>query len=250
MNTCLVLALVGSRHFCGARNYAVNMAFRSTASRHSICSRSHHTSWSPSRLHSTSTQDSSISSIQRRMNDLVSHPGVVWDKSTTFSSMHTKKLRQRHLQLFNRTDDGTGTTDHVFDQFAQAVCNAGVTARKEVFETWASALHIYSSFLRDDGSDEMKTINRVADIASGHGLLSWALLILDDEHQKSKEQVADGNLPLPLTVFCLDVKMPRSAERIQSAMIQQWPHLEDRFDYVEGRLEQLIPHTSCKNYVI
>ncbi|KAL9183327.1 hypothetical protein ACHAXT_005114 [Thalassiosira profunda] len=28
-------------------------------------------------------------------------------------------------------------------------------------------------------------------------------------------------------------------------MIQQWPHLEERFDFVEGRLEQLVPHPSC-----
>jgi hypothetical protein len=39
--------------------------------------------------------------------------------------------------------------------------------------------------------------------------------------------------------------MPRSAEIMHSSMVQCWAHLESRFDYVEGRLEQLIPHPSC-----
>src|SRR6056300_441048 len=51
-----------------------------------------------------------------------------------------------------------------------------------------------------------------------------------------------SNIPLQ---FCLDVQMPPSAELIHEAMIQQWPHLNDRFDYVEARLEQLVPHQSC-----
>ena len=197
-------------------------------------------------------------SIQHRIQNLISHPAVRWDESSTFASMHGKKLKQRHLQLFDRpfNDDNTVENDNLFDQFAKAVCMAGVVAQKEIFETWASALYIYSSFLsrertNNDGNHvPVKPIKRVVDVAGGHGLLAWALLLLDDEHQRrSNEEVANENIESHnaqvLTALCLDVQMPKSAEVIMEVMIQQWPHLEHRFDYVEGRLEQLVPHPSC-----
>lgn len=101
--------------------------------------------------------------LQSRINDLTSHPAVVWDESSTFASMQKKKLSRRHLHLFDRRtnnnatviiedehDDVDGSSsshnnnnsnnhrstviyqDDLFDQFAKAVCNAGVVARKEV----------------------------------------------------------------------------------------------------------------------
>ena len=138
--------------------------------------------------------------------------------------------------------------DHLFDQFATVICNAGVVARKEVFETWASALYIHYSFLSTDdanySSNGGRIIRRIVDVAAGHGLLAWALLLLSDEEERNniKKNQQEQH---PLTVFCLDVQMPPSAELIHEAMIQQWPHLNDRFDYVEARLEQLVPHKSC-----
>ena len=200
--------------------------------------------------HITTTISNQQSSrkIDIRIQDLITHPAVGWDESSTFASMHKKKLRRRHLQLFDRSNKTKGgmNNDLLFDQFAQAVCNAGVVAQKEVFETWASALYIYSSFLSSESANcnNIKPIHRVADIAGGHGLLAWAFLLLDDEHQRSQATETESSSQ-PLTAFCLDVHMPRSAELIHSAMIQQFPHLEKRFDYVEGRLEQLVPHPSC-----
>ncbi len=69
--------------------------------------------------------------------------------------MQKKKLSRRHLHLFDRTgcgakstvleasDDDSSTNnndmsvvayqDELFDQFAKAVCDAGVVARKEVW---------------------------------------------------------------------------------------------------------------------
>jgi len=102
-------------------------------------------------------------------------------------------------------------------------------------------VYIHSSFLSNEGNNTIRPKRRVVDVAGGHGLLSWALLLLDDEYQHKQSDDASQEL----TVFCLDVKMPKSAELISEAMLKQWPHLEDRFDYVEGRLEQLIPHNSC-----
>ena len=174
-------------------------------------------------------------SARDRIDSLTKHPAVYWDESTTFSSLHNKKLRMRHIDLFTDTSDDY----RLFNGFARAVCQAGRVARKEVFETWAAALHIHSGFLGEEGSG--LPCRRVCDVAAGHGLLAWALLILDDAESKSGE--TEGRRPL--TVLCLDVVMPRNAELIQAAMLSSFPHLEPRFDYVEGRLEQLIPHRSC-----
>jgi hypothetical protein len=187
-------------------------------------------------------------SLQDRIEYLTSHPAVAWDGSSTLASARKKKLGRRHLPLFvdRGTEDegvngGGGKGDRLFNQFARAVCNAGAdVARKEIFETWAAALHMHHSTFED----ARHVARRLADVAAGHGLLAWALLILDDErrrwgdNQRREEEV-------PLTAFCLDVKMPRSAELLRASMVREWPHLESRFDYVEGRLEQLVPHPSC-----
>ena len=185
------------------------------------------------------------------------HPAVVWDESSTFASMSKKKLSRRHLHLFDRKRRKTASSttkhneyqDHLFDEFATVVCNAGVVARKEVFETWASALYIHYSFLStdyaNDSSNSDRIIRRIVDVAAGHGLLAWALLLLSDDEERNNQKKKNQQEQHPLTVFCLDVQMPPSAELIHEAMIQQWPHLNDRFDYVEARLEQLVSHASC-----
>jgi len=232
---------------------------------------------------------SSSSTTDARIHDLITHPAVTWEIHTTFTSMHKKKLGRRHLHLFQRNNSNNNNiiddygnriyTDHLFDQFAQVVCYAGIVARKEVFETWASALYIHSTFFNrsnDNNKVDVKEtnifdnetkirpiVNRIVDVAAGHGLLAWALLILDDQHRRNsgvdhdvvdhEEEEDDGAVnavypqlhPSPLTAFCIDVQMPQSAEIIHSCMIQQFPHLVSRFDYVESRLEQLIPHPSC-----
>ena len=167
--------------------------------------------------------------------------------------MHRKKLGKRHLSLFDRRGsasigDSAAGLDHLFDQFAQAVCYAGVVARKEIFETWASALYIHSSFFGNEATmidRDIPRINRVADVAAGHGLLAWALLLLDDEHRRRCGNDDEHSHRAPLTAFCLDVKMPQSAEIVHSSMLRRWAHLDSQFHYVEGRLEQLAPHPSC-----
>lgn len=120
------------------------------------------------------------------------------------------------------------------------------------FETWASALYIHYTFLTSgsngSSSDESKPTKRIVDVAAGHGLLAWALLLLSDEEERNSNNNDNASIEQhqqPLTVFCLDVQMPPSAELIHASMINQWPHLQDRFDYVEARLEQLVPHPSC-----
>ena len=92
------------------------------------------------RIHNERSNDPK-EEVEERISNLRTHPAVVWDTNSTFSSMHKKKLGRRHLMFFDRSHESN--RDVLFDEFATAVCNAGVVARKEVFETWASALYIH-----------------------------------------------------------------------------------------------------------
>ena len=44
-------------------------------------------------------------SAQEAIESLTKHPAVYWNETTTFSSLHSKKLRMRHVDLFAETDD-------------------------------------------------------------------------------------------------------------------------------------------------
>ena len=60
--------------------------------------------------------------------------------------------------------------------------------RKELFETWAAALHIDHHFAMN---------RRIADIAAGHGLLAWSLLLLDEE-RRSRQHLSGDDSDSPL----------------------------------------------------
>jgi hypothetical protein len=167
-------------------------------------------------LPSPSTLPPSSSSTEQRIQVLLTHPAITWNSTTTFASMHKKKLGMRHVSLFDHrhrqhqaadpkkptitaTTNTTRCEDYLFDEFASAICHANVIPRKEVFETWSAALHIHSSYFGDDSTtmtmnahdDEWNAVvpvRRVVDVAAGHGLLAWALLLLDDEYHRSSRQ--------------------------------------------------------------
>ena len=155
----------------------------------------------------------------------LTHHKALWDESEPLSRAR-RKLKPRHRALFESDDASL----FLFDEFCTVLCDTGVTPRKEIFETWSAALYIHETF----GGQ----VRRVCDVAAGHSLLAWALLVLDDDGNNENEDK-------PLTVLCVDRRMPSSAEAIRLAMIDRWPHLEERFDFVEGSLEQLQPHPSC-----
>lgn len=167
----------------------------------------------PTRQQSMIMSSASSGVVAAEVDALTHHPAV-W--STADSAR--KKLKSRHLDLFS--------SPVLFDEFASVVCETGRMARKEVFETWAAALYIDARFSES---------RRIADIAAGHGLLAWALLLIDDARFPQ----------VPRTALCIDKRMPPSAEAIELAMLRKWPHLSQRFDFVQGSLEQLEPHKSC-----
>ena len=145
--------------------------------------------------------------LQKELEDLaISH-----DFPRQSKKHNNNSLQPRHVEEFN------GNT--LFDQFARAVCESNCVPRKELFETWATALHVHDFFPEDW---------RFADLACGHGLLSWALLLLNMER----------------TAICIDRRMPKSADKIRNVMIQKWPNLDERWNFIEGKLESIEPAPS------
>lgn len=111
------------------------------------------------------------------------------------------RLMPRHATLFA----GEG----LFARLARAVCAAGCLPRKELFESWEMARRVRR---RVRGG-------RVIDWACGHGLLAHVMLILDDS---SPAAVA------------FDTKLPPSADKLQYALCNAWPRLQDKVSLVEA----------------
>lgn len=146
---------------------------------------------------------------------LLRHPAM-WD--TAASGSARRKLSPRHAADF-------GDAGALFDQVAHAVCRTGVLPRKELFETWAVALRIQAHF---------PEARRVADVASGHGLLAWMLLLLDEMPPSQAR-----------TAVCVDRRMPASADKLQRAMLAAFPRLDGRWQFIEADAAQVEPHPSC-----
>jgi Methyltransferase domain len=120
-------------------------------------------------------------------------------------------LQPRHQRDF------PGST--LFDEFSRTICRANAVPRKELYEAWATALYVH---------DRFPNSRRVADLACGHGLLSWALLILNEQR----------------SAICIDKRMPASADKVAHAMIHHWPQLASRWDYVSSTLDAIEPCSS------
>ncbi|MBI5546608.1 MAG: methyltransferase [Deltaproteobacteria bacterium] len=105
-------------------------------------------------------------------------------------------------------------SESLFDRLARVVCEAECLPRKELFEAWEMARRVRRT-LRG---------GRVVDLAAGHGLLAWALLLLDDTSQQA---------------LCVDRRRPASAERLAQSLVARWPRLEGRVEYVEEDLAKV-----------
>lgn len=114
-----------------------------------------------------------------------------------------KRIRNTSLARFEG--------DTLFARLGRAVCEAECLPRKELFESWEVARRTRRVFRG----------GRVVDLAAGHGLLAYCLLLLDDS---SAEAV------------CVDVRKPPSADKLASVIETRWPRLVNRVRYVEGPL--------------
>ncbi len=134
-------------------------------------------------------------------------PPPSWAPPFTHGSR--SRLNERALARF--------ATESLFDRLARAVCAAGCLPRKELYEAWEVARRTRRHFRG----------GRILDLAAGHGLLAYALLLLDD---RSPEAI------------CVDARRPPSAALLAAALEERWPRLRGRVRYEERPLEEIRAH--------
>ena len=103
-------------------------------------------------------------------------------------------------------------SESMFHAFARQVCLAGGLPRKELFEAWEFAKRARRRL--PDGP--------IVDLACGHGLAAWALLVMDGRDR--------GN------ALCIDTRIPDSAARLHASLSERWPAAGARITYVEADL--------------
>lgn len=102
----------------------------------------------------------------------------------------------------------------VFDRLGRAVCGAGVLPRKELYESWEVARRARRLFRG----------GRVVDVAGGHGLLAFVMLLLDDSSP---------------TATVIDPAITESSTKVRAALVGMWPRLAGRVTFVTGTIEQV-----------
>lgn len=108
-------------------------------------------------------------------------------------------------------DLGRFAGDTLFERIARTVCRAGCLPRKELYESWEVARRVRRRFRG----------GRVVDLACGHALTSWILLILDGSS---------------LSAVAVDVALPSSALRLSDALAGEWPQLAPRLTMLQADL--------------
>jgi SAM-dependent methyltransferase len=102
----------------------------------------------------------------------------------------------------------------LFDAIARSVCTAGCLPRKELFEAWEVARRVRRRFRG----------GRIVDLACGHGLLAQIMLLLDNSSP---------------TALAVDRQLPKSAATLAAALVNQWPRLRERIQFLESDLSKV-----------
>ncbi len=123
----------------------------------------------------------------------------------------SSKERLTHFDL------GRFPSETLLDRVGRAVCGVGCLPRKELFEAWEVARRVRRRFRG----------GRVIDMAAGHGLLAHLMLILDDS---SPSAVA------------IDLTLPPSCAKLHDALVEWWPRLAGRINFVAADLDSLPLH--------
>jgi hypothetical protein len=101
--------------------------------------------------------------------------------------------------------------DSLLDRVGQVLCEVECLPRKELFEAWEVARRVRRRFRG----------GRVVDVAGGHGVLAYLLLLLDDSSPHA---------------VVVDPAVPPSAATVGAAIEAAWPRLAGRVDYRAIRL--------------
>jgi methyltransferase family protein len=143
----------------------------------------------------------------------------------TNSEQHetTKPRKRNHLGFSFSPASRARLTDHdlgrfpgatLFHRLARASCHAACLPRKELYEAWEMARRVRRLFRG----------GRVVDLGGGHGLLAQAMLLLDDSS------------PSALVV---DKTLPPSSAKLHAVLVDEWPRLGGRVDFVARALEDV-----------
>lgn len=103
--------------------------------------------------------------------------------------------------------------DTLFDKIARTVCRSQTLPRKELYEAWEVAKRVRRHFRG----------GRIVDLACGHGLVSYILLLLDDTSPNA---------------LAVDTHIPQNAQTLSQNLIKTWPRLKDRIFFQQMPLEQ------------
>ncbi|MDQ3235121.1 MAG: methyltransferase [Pseudobdellovibrionaceae bacterium] len=106
----------------------------------------------------------------------------------------------------------------LFAELAKVVCRAGMLPQKELHECWQMATIVHKAFPKN---------LHIADLAAGHGLLAWILVLL----------ARTNEVPVLRTAVAVDIKRPKSADALAAVMTEHWPNLTDSVQYVEGSID-------------
>jgi hypothetical protein len=115
------------------------------------------------------------------------------------------RLTSRAISLF--------PSETLFDRLARAVCRAECLPRKELFETWEMARRVRRRFRG----------GRIVDLAAGHGLLAYVMLLLDDSSPSA---------------LAIDLYKPKSATRLAEVLEAEWPRLANRVTFAETSFDE------------
>lgn len=131
-------------------------------------------------------------------------------------SLHSRrKLKPRDAARFAHE------TPLLFAELAAVVCDTGMLPEKELHECWQMAQVVHRTF-----PDSL----RIADIAAGHGLLAWILVLL----------ARKSEAPQARTAVAVDITRPKSAESLALSLLKKWPELSGSVHYVEGSVEAVL----------
>ena len=119
------------------------------------------------------------------------------------------RLGSRSKLTRHTLPDFSGNT--LFDAVGRVVSEAECLPRKELFESWEVASRVRK---RVRGRP-------VLELAAGHGLVAWLLLLLDEETPSAR---------------CVDRRKPASAERLEHALVRRWPRLAGRVRWDVGEI--------------